>query len=76
MIANASRYRSGPPPHIGWWEVADGWWSLYDGKRWSLEIYESATPETVASWSAIKVKTMRRWSDYWPQNARVPRVKP
>jgi hypothetical protein len=67
--ANESKYnwKSGPPPHIGWWLTADHrgvhrwcWWNGldydYQGER--------------------KQAHTLCWSDYYPENARVPRVDP
>ena len=79
-------WHKGPPPHVGWWntrviqfENADrwGWW---DGK-WSEFAISGDSPERAAlqaakigadSGSADHVE----WSDYWPENARVPRGGP
>lgn len=70
------KWNKGPPPHVGWWNVGNGWWSWWDGKGWSLEVYESAKPGTVANWALEKVPVMREWSGYYPPGARVPRINP
>jgi transcription antitermination factor NusG len=77
-------WHSGPPPHIGWWNASFDKsyrdWRWWDGSRWS----KLAFPEDPACYASIYADTKVapehqhavRWSDYWPENARVPRVDP
>lgn len=78
-------FHIGPPPHIGWWNATSGMdaapdiWSWWDGVAWSL----GAQPDATAEFAAIRAKTHRTrsnkevvWSDYYPENARVPRIDP
>lgn len=71
-------WNSGPPPHIGWWNasissVLDRWrwwdgtnWSVANSSGWGLCL-DVESPE-----DQCRIK----WTDYWPENARVPRVDP
>jgi hypothetical protein len=78
-------WHRGEPPHIGWWNASTvcntetwGWvWRWWDGKCWSVSAYPTHSMATViqlANWkdAAEDVK----WTDYWPENARVPRIDP
>lgn len=79
-------WNNGPPPHIGWWNASSdtgnapetfSWWN---GFRWSL----GTQPDKDAKDAAIRAKELRdpederlvRWTDYYPENARVPRIDP
>lgn len=78
-------WHKGPPPHVGWWNAtsdktfapyAFSWW---DGKRWSLGSQPHHSAELAAS-RAMRYRPPGskpvEWSDYWPENARVPRADP
>jgi hypothetical protein len=76
-------WHSGPPPHIGWWNASpfnyDRMWSWWDGKNWSrfcmsdmLDIYAAKQ----ASYVNDGASEIIYWTDYWPENARVERIKP
>lgn len=75
-------WRSGPPPHIGWWNASlnlcEGTWRWWDGVKWSQAAYPDMSAELAASQAeSCKFSTRYiKWSDYWPEGARVPRVKP
>ena len=79
------KWHSGPPPHVGWWRVKPSWkrvpsWRWWDGNEWSLSVTSKASPmiaEIVAGVEAdaTYAKTIK-WCDYWPENARVPRIDP
>ena len=75
-------WHSGPPLHIGWWNASlfhqENSWRWWDGKDWSHAAYD---------WSLIHVAVKKAslfgahtdevlWTDYWPENARVPRIDP
>lgn len=53
-------------------------WSWWDGKAWSRTAYTYYTYEQAATVAAFKLLPSLPvlWSDYWPKNARVPRVAP
>lgn len=74
-------WHSGPPPHVGWWNASAGrfadTWRWWNGVQWSLGYFESSRA------AFIKIRTIPkrlapdvRWSDYYPEGARVPRVDP
>jgi len=73
-------WKHGSPPHIGWWQVSrDGLnvdvWRWWNGKEWSLPVHASS----VAPMPTYGVQFRREqlmWSDYWPADARVPRLDP
>lgn len=92
MEKKKPQWRSGPPPHPGWWNarVVDltsddlplglmwGWW---DGERWST----FAEPNDSSMKAEARARKTGcggghyghvRWSHYWPENARVPRIDP
>ncbi len=75
-------WNSGPPPHIGWWlcwsssTIAWRWWN---GKRFSFACDESRNAKEAAHWAQYELfygNEFFKWTDYWPENARVPRIKP
>lgn len=77
-------WNSGPPPHIGWWNAstcndARGW-RWWNGKGWSNKA-DCRLPKTYAGIvagvrSPAIAQFAVKWTDYWPKNARVPRVVP
>ena len=76
-------WHSGPPPHVGWWNVpSDKYgaeWRWWDGHQWSCAIGNNATPEfagLIATAPSVTDYWLIRWSYYWPENARVPRIDP
>lgn len=78
------KWNSGPPPHVGWWHASQGRyedkWRWWDGKRWSTCVtqYAAAPALTAAAAAARRSGSGRaiEWTDYWPENARVPRLDP
>lgn len=76
-------WHKGAPPHVGWWNAntirSETLWRWWDGNVWSHPVSSMSDrraaqlfarrPETAAG-NAIK------WTDAWPENARVPRVNP
>lgn len=76
-------WKSGPPPHIGWWNASVGQnhhvWRWWDGKCWSQYAFDTESPETAAKYAAaptVNPNDKVCWTDYYPPNARVPRVDP
>jgi hypothetical protein len=74
-------WHSGPPPHIGWWNASNtkilGAWRWWNGSSWS-QYAHSADDAKWAHGQAMWVTTDTniQWTDYWPENARVPRIDP
>lgn len=79
------KWNKGAPPHIGWWlsKVLDSnvqRWRWFDGRDWSMGVEDSARNDfagsyairTAGAWLVDEVF----WSDYYPKNARVPRINP
>ena len=84
------KFRSGPPPHIGWWKtrllLADKsdaqiyLWRWWNGHNWSAGVASSYTPK-LASVAASKHVFLLpgesiEWSYFWPHGPRVPRIDP
>lgn len=83
-------WHSGKPPHPGWWAVQSGkdiWsstkrlrflrWSWWDGESWSIAVYRDTLPMWVGTYASVTCEFPERvWSHYYPEGARVPRVKP
>lgn len=74
-------WHSGPPPFIGWWSASntDNLWRWWDGSCWSLPIKKDATRTNVKKWAHTPTIVDNRrihWTSYWPENARVHRVRP
>ena len=75
-------WHKGPPPFPGWWNASWNFnhriWRWWNGRYWSKSVFLDD------GMNYIKVATSRpdqnqddiKWSDYWPENARVPRVDP
>lgn len=77
------KWHSGPPPHIGWWNASldrgEDVWRWWDGREWSWCVGESEPISTAVLNAKIKLPyfhSIISWSDYWPENARVPRIDP
>lgn len=75
-------WHKGPPPHAGWWNAGfgrrDEWWRWWDGELWSDSAHETESSASAGK-SALKrqyIISYVEWTDYWPENARVPRVDP
>lgn len=76
-------WHNGPPPHIGWWNASvhecPMIWRFWTGEAWTNSITpRMICPDSVeglgircGDWQA-RIK----WNDYWPENARVPRIDP
>ena len=76
------KWHKGPPPHIGWWNASacrvEDSWRWWNGVRWSwfARSYYSAKMAAESAAVQSEIITIIEWTDYWPENARVPRVKP
>ena len=85
------KWYSGPPPHVGWWLCTDNsfehdyadMWRWWDGEAWSFFSLSTDSAHNAGKNARCRAYFMRnkekwgiRWSDYYPANARVPRVKP
>ena len=75
-------WRSGHPPHVGWWEssfyMSPGFWRWWDGRRWSEVVCDDASPDQagrLANLPSINQIGLF-WTRYWPEDARVPRRNP
>jgi len=83
MATKSTKWSSGPPPHIGWWNASTKmigdvfrWW---DGSRWSMAAWKWEDEFCASHWASIESicdSTSIMWSYYWPRNARVPRINP
>ncbi len=76
------KWHSGPPPHIGWWSSSSalrlsGLWRWWDGKRWSIAVawYDDAKYAADSAGCPSTAEYIE-WTDYYPKNARVPRINP
>lgn len=76
-------WHSGPPPHIGWWNASNRQdptaWRWWDGSCWSLACRPDVSIEGVKFLSKRKARLHDptiQWTDYYPENARVPRTDP
>ena len=75
-------WHSGPPPHVGWWNASvlevEDFWRWWDGQAWSriAQEYNDAVYAGMQASMATTSQQGIRWTDYYPANARVPRVKP
>lgn len=76
-------WHKGPPPFVGWWnasiERADDVWRWWNGKQWGIAVKEGDSNFLVTAFA--RERTILRpdeieWTDYWPKNARVPRIDP
>ena len=77
-------WHSGPPPHVGWWNASqtkhNGSWRWWNGSSWSRDVHQNDGPAWAsahAMWvETAEINAIIKWTDYWPENARVPRIDP
>lgn len=75
-------WHKGPPPHVGWWNASilcdPCAWRWWNGERWSKVAYcgESAKEAGVSAKLTGDNDYFIEWTDYYPENARVPRIDP
>lgn len=78
---SARTWRGGPPPHVGWWNASRTKcvlaWRWWNGQEWSSVAYEGQSPATARRRANVSHGTKYiSWTDYWPENSRVPRLDP
>ena len=82
---NMRKWNKGFPPHTGWWNASviksSSTWRWFDAESqtWSAFASETNSADEAAERAAIKETTASvfiEWTDYWPENARVPRIDP
>ena len=77
-------WHKGPPPHIGWWNASVCYdltvWRWWNGKCWSEPAYNGDDKFMAEMYAALEVDKSEinfvKWTDYYPKNARVPRINP
>ena len=75
-------WHKGPPPHPGWWNASayrdKEIWRWWDGEAWGYSVRSSDSSNYAAKKSINKYLGGREieWSDYYPKDARVPRIDP
>jgi len=77
---NKTKWNKGKPPHVGWWQTQSNWWRWWDGSQWSYGASAHVTKTHAARIAKTKIPAHNapniEWCDYYPINARVPRVQP
>lgn len=75
-------WHKGKPPHVGWWMIkAFGLkqsWSWFDGEKWGGFVWcthNSEIAEIITNSYEFPIGFFE-WCNYWPENARVPRINP
>jgi hypothetical protein len=78
-----TKWNSGPPPHVGWWNASGCQvpfiWMFWNGFEWSQGSHFSNTSVKAAIYAsrlAVSPLGWIKWSYYWHENARVPRINP
>lgn len=83
--AEQREWHYGPPPHVGWWNASPvqmtDVWRWWNGEYWSMSASPHEGADSAAYWAECpELKLMPneqiQWTDYWPENARVPRIVP
>ncbi len=75
-------WHKGPPPHVGWWNASvirvEENWRWWEAGEWSNPAYFDEPPEVAADIAThvSPEQSAIEWTDYWPKNARVPRLDP
>jgi hypothetical protein len=77
-------WHSGPPPHVGWWNASmnesPNTWRWWNGTAWSTACFQGIEINEIGRIALEPGDTYEQecvqWSDYWPENARVPRIDP
>lgn len=77
-------WHKGPPPFPGWWMASvrrrTYMWRWWNGLNWSrVAMDEYLAPhagERAAQAADDNEVDLIEWTDYWPENARVPCVNP
>ena len=75
-------WHKGPPPFRGWWNASscadEDCWRWWNGMLWSFPAYPGYTEELVFMAMTGQPNDQKdiKWSDYYPKDARVPRIDP
>lgn len=75
-------WHKGPPPFPAWWNASKKRdikvWRWHDGRAWSCPMMPGNAKYAVKHLAALPDPNQEEieWTDYWPENARVPRVDP
>lgn len=74
-------WHSGPPPYIGWWNASTNqnreYWRWWNGKVWSHVLCDDDVMPSLKMLSlTFDCPCHIQWTDFWPENARVPRIDP
>ena len=78
----ARTWHDGPPPHVGWWNASidrlEDIWRWWDGKNWGWATSQRDSQHEAGRMAKQKTQDYVRieWNDYYPANARVPRINP
>jgi len=78
------KWHSGQPPHVGWWMASifrdEHCWRWFDGKHWALPASDDESAVVAAMYANRRAAPHHakqvEWTDYYPENARVPRIDP
>jgi hypothetical protein len=70
------KWNDGHPPFIGWWNASIYYdltcWRWWNGVEWSVGNYRGC--ELIFAEATGRTSENIKWTDYWPKNARVPRI--
>lgn len=76
-------WHSGAPPHVGWWNASldkkDDVWRWWDGSNWSVCAYDFELEWVAGRRAELQMYAaadLVEWTDFYPKNARGPRVNP
>lgn len=68
-------WKTTKPPHVGWWLCRGDLWRWWDGKVWSFGARPGCAESTLqAAYRTPAVNQFIEWCDFWPEDARVPRL--
>lgn len=77
-----SKWNSGPPPHVGWWNASvsrdRSAWRWWDGLHWSMAARPWNTAAMALRWAGKRYghDALIEWTHDYPAGARVPRIAP
>jgi hypothetical protein len=84
-----TEFHEGPPPYPGWWLASvktfvnetSNMWGFWNGSTWSIFCSKDMTANTAGNRAGCVGSfggDFRHiiWSNYYPENARVPRIDP
>ena len=75
-------WNKGAPPHAGWWNAsrlrATDAWRWWNGSEWSIQANQGHSAVEAADRAELRVSDQDsvEWTNYYPKNARVPRINP